>query len=419
MNLEKFFKKSDPIIAHILNKSLSNKEISINDALEMYNAKGVDFYLIGTVADELRKNTIGNLVTYVINRNINFTNVCVKQCGFCAFSKDFREDNGYFLPITEIVRKTKEAYKFGATEVCIQAGLSPNMEPDQYEKICRSIKKEIPTMHIHGFSPEEILYGSLKSNTSIYNYLKRLKEAGVDTIPGTSAEILNQTIRDKISPGRISVKDWINVVKTAHKLGIKSTSTMMFGHIEKPLDRIKHIDIIREIQKETKGFTEFVPLNFVYSEAPMYKNGHTNKINPGANTKDILLTYAISRIMLNNIINNLQVSWVKDGLDMAQILLTWGANDLGGTLINESISTTAGSKHGQIVKPMNLRNIIWSINRIPAQRNTSYELLKIFNNKSDEYVDKLDVLDNTNIFGSYFELTKINKFKYKNTKMKV
>ncbi|MBP2624566.1 MAG: 5-amino-6-(D-ribitylamino)uracil--L-tyrosine 4-hydroxyphenyl transferase CofH [Nitrosopumilaceae archaeon] len=414
MNIEKFFKCGDPIISTILDRSMSNKEITIKDASELYQAAERDFYLIGMVANEIRKKLVGNEITYVINRNINFTNVCIKQCGFCAFSRDFRESQGYFLPIDEIIKRVKEAYYFGATEVCIQAGLSPDMDQNMYENICKAIKKAIPTMHIHGFSPEEILYGATRCNISIHEFLSRLKEAGVDTIPGTSAEILDQEIRDKISPGRITVKDWLDVIKTAHKLGIKSTATMMFGHIEKHIDRVKHIATIRKIQNETKGFTEFVPLNFIHTEAPMYKNDVHDGIKPGADVKDILLTCAISRIMLNNNINNIQVSWVKEGFAMSQMLLNWGANDFGGTLINESISTTAGSRYGQIVKPTDIRNMIWAINRIPVQRDTLYRTLNVFDKKSSTQKDMLDEVDDINKFGSYFELTKINKFKYKN-----
>ncbi|MDH3619109.1 MAG: radical SAM protein, partial [Nitrosopumilus sp.] len=219
-NIDSLFRKADPIVSDILNKALSEKEITADEGLALYNCEGMDFHLVGMTADELRRRRVGNIVTYVVNRNINFTNVCIKQCGFCAFSRDFREDEGYFLPTEEIVRRAKEAHQLGATEVCIQAGLPPDMEGDLYENICRAIKKEIPKIHIHGFSPEEVLYGATRSNTTIEEYLKRLKEAGVNTLPGTAAEILDQRLRDKISPGRISVKDWIDVIKTAHKIGI-------------------------------------------------------------------------------------------------------------------------------------------------------------------------------------------------------
>ena len=412
-NIESLLKKADSFISEILNRALSDKEISASEGLRLYNTSGIDFHLIGLVADEIRRKRVGDTVTYVVNRNINFTNVCIKQCGFCAFSRDFREEEGYFLPTEEIVRRAKEAHQLGATEVCIQAGLPPDMDGELYENICKEIKKEIPDIHIHGFSPEEVLYGAARSNTTIREYLKRLKEAGVNTLPGTAAEILDQKIRDKISPGRISVKDWTEVIKTAHSLGISTTSTMMFGHIETPEDRVNHIVKIREIQKETGGFTEFVPLNFIYSEAPMYKHQLHEEIREGGSGKDVLLTHAIARILLNNQIDNIQMSWVKEGQKMSQLLLMWGANDFGGTLINESISTSAGANHGQLIKPKEIRRLVKEIGRVPAERNTNYKILKKFdsNYESDDELDKISDLSK---FGSYAELIKINKFRYKN-----
>jgi FO synthase subunit 2 len=291
------------------------------------------------------------------------------------------------------------------------------MEGDLYENICREIKKEIPDIHIHGFSPEEILYGATRSEISIEEFLKRMKEAGVDTLPGTSAEILDQDLRDKISPGRISVKDWEKVIKTAHKMGINTTSTMMFGHLETLEDRVKHISKLREIQKETGGFTEFVPLNFIPDEAPMYKHQLHEGIKDGASGNDVLLTHAIARIMLNNSINNLQMSWVKEGQKMSQLLLMWGANDFGGTLINESISTSAGSEHGQLLRPKEIRRLIKEIGRVPAERDTTYNILKKFDNE-DEIEEGLDKITDTSQFGSYVELIKINKFNYKNPRRK-
>ena len=415
--IELLFKDADPIVSEILNKALSEKEISAKEGLTLYNTTGIDFHLVGLVADEIRRRRVGDIVSYVVNRNINFTNVCIKQCGFCAFSRDFREEEGYILPTEEIVRRAKEAHNLGATEVCIQAGLPPDMEGNLYEKICREIKKEIPDIHIHGFSPEEILYGSTRSGTSIEEFLKRMKEAGVDTLPGTSAEILNQKLRDKISPGRISVKDWEKVIKTAHKLGINTTSTMMFGHLETLEERVNHITKLREIQKETGGFTEFVPLNFIPTEAPMYKYQLHEGIKQGGSGNDVLLTHAIARIMLNNSIDNIQMSWVKEGQKMAQLLLMWGANDFGGTLINESISTSAGSDHGQLLKPKEIRRIVKEIGRVPAERNTNYQILRKFNDEKD-IEDDLDKVEDTSQFGSYVELIKINKFNYKNPRRK-
>ena len=415
INIDTLFKNSDPIIADILNNALSDKEISVKEGIELYNVNDVDFHLVGLVANEIRRRRVGDIVSYVVNRNINFTNVCIKQCGFCAFSRDFREEEGYFLPTEEIVRRAKEAYQVGATEVCIQAGLPPDMEGDVYENICREIKKEIPDIHIHGFSPEEILYGAVRSETTIEEFLKRMKEAGVGTLPGTSAEILDQGLRDKISPGRISVENWEKVIKTAHKMGINTTSTMMFGHLETIEDRVKHIVKLRDIQKETGGFTEFVPLDFVHSEAPMYKHQLHEGIKQGGSGNDVLLTHAISRIMLNNSIDNLQMSWVKEGQKMSQLLLMWGANDFGGTLINESISTSAGSGYGQLLKPKEIRRMVREIKRIPAERDTHYNILKKFENEN-EAEDELDKISNASQFGSYVELVKINKFNYKNPK---
>lgn len=417
MTIEALLRNAEPVVVDILNKALSDKEISVKEGLELYKTSGLEFHLVGLVANEIRKKRVGDTVTYVVNRNINFTNVCIKQCGFCAFSRDFREEEGYFLPTEEIVRRAKEAHNLGATEVCIQAGLPPDMDGNLYEDICKEIKKEIPEIHIHGFSPEEVLYGASRSRVSVLEYLKRLKDAGVNTLPGTAAEILDQPLRDKISPGRISVKDWIEIIKTAHKIGINTTSTMMFGHLETHEDRINHIVKLREIQKETGGFTEFVPLNFVHSEAPMYKHQLHEGIKQGGSGNDVLLTHAIARIMLNNYIDNIQMSWVKEGQKMSQLLLMWGANDFGGTLINESISTSAGSEHGQLLRPKEIRKMIREIGRIPAERNTNYKKLRIFD-KENEVDEGLDNVKDTSQFGSYAELIKINKFHYVNPRRK-
>ena len=412
--LESLLKNSDPLISDTLNRALDEKEISIDEATRLFYARGLDFHLVGMVADELRKRRVGDIVTYVVNRNINFTNVCIKQCGFCAFSRDFREEEGYFLPTDEIVRRAKEARTLGATEVCVQAGLPPDMDANTYENICKAIKSQVGDIHIHGFSPEEVLYGATRSKVSIKEYLQRLKDAGVNSLPGTAAEILDQTMRDKISPGRISVSKWIEVIKTAHEIGIPSTSTIMFGHLESPEDRAKHMALIRDIQKETGGFTEFVPLNFIHTEAPMYKENLHHNIRNGADGRDVLLMHAVSRIMFNNYINNIQTSWVKEGASMAQLVLSWGANDFGGTLINESISTAAGAGHGQLLKPKDIRHLIRQAGRIPAQRTTSYRIIKTF--VSDEGTDLLDEVQNTSQFGSYHELIKLDGYRYKNNR---
>lgn len=408
--IDSLLKQADPLISSILDRALAEKEISVEEGALLFSANGLDFHLLTMVADELRRRRVGNLVTYVINRNINFTNVCIKQCGFCAFSRDFRQEEGYFLPTEEIVRRANEARNLGATEVCVQAGLPPDMDGQTYENICRAIKRDVGDIHIHGFSPEEILYGALRSDTSIEDYLKRLKEAGVNSIPGTAAEILNQGLRDKISPGRISVSKWIEVIKTAHKIGIPSTSTMMFGHLETYADRARHIGTIREIQKETGGFTEFVPLNFIHNEAPMFKEKLHSGLRNGADGKDAALTHSVARIMLNNSINNIQTSWVKEGANVAQLLLEFGANDFGGTLINESISTAAGAQYGQILRPQEIRRLIRDVGRTPAQRTTMYKIIKQY--ESEEAEDVLDTVKDTKVFGSYQELIKLDKYRF-------
>lgn len=416
MNIDTILKNMDPEISSILDKALNNREISNSDTIKLFNTKDLELSLIFLIADELRRRDNGNKVTYVINRNINFTNVCIKQCGFCAFSRDFRQEEGYILPIEEIVSRAKEAWKYGATEVCIQAGLPPNMDGYLYVNVVKAIKKELPDIHIHAFSPEEILYASLKSNESVEEYLKMLKEVGIGSLPGTSAEILVKEIRNKISPGRISVEDWIKIISTAHKLDIPTTSTIMYGHIETYEDIVKHLDILRNIQKQTNHFTEFVPLSFIHSESPMYNLGIIKNMKAGAEGIEVMKMHAISRIYFNQLIKNIQVSWVKEGQKLSQIILGAGANDLGGCLINESISTSAGSQYGQLLRPKDMRMLITSAGKIPAQRTSTYKIIKEFETKEEiEYESNLDKIDSS-IFGSYNELITLDKFRFKGNK---
>ncbi|HSL12848.1 MAG TPA: 5-amino-6-(D-ribitylamino)uracil--L-tyrosine 4-hydroxyphenyl transferase CofH [Nitrososphaeraceae archaeon] len=413
MNLDSIIKNIDPVISNILNRVIDGNHISEDETRELFNSNGIELNMIVIVANHLCKIKKRDIVTYVVNRNINFTNVCIKRCGFCAFSRDFREEEGYYLPIEEIVRRAKEAEKLGATEVCIQAGLPPKMDGMLYVDICNAIKRELPDIHIHAFSPEEILYGAKRANNSVEDYLKMLKEAGLGSIPGTAAEILDQEIRDKISPGRIGVEDWIKVVKSAHSIGINSTSTIMYGHIESYTHITKHLGILKDIQKETRGFTEFVPLSFVHSEAPMYNRNLIDGIRNGPTGVEVLKMHAIARIFFNNQIDNIQISWVKEGPRMGQILLEAGANDFGGTLINESISTSAGASFGQLLKPKVIRNIIHNMGKIPAQRKSNYEIIKTFSNE-DYFGDELLDISNPQDFGSYKELIKMDQFRFKN-----
>jgi 5-amino-6-(D-ribitylamino)uracil---L-tyrosine 4-hydroxyphenyl transferase len=414
--LESILRDIDPIISEILNQSLDSKNISIKQAVELFQTTGTEMTMTAMVADNLRRRTVGDNVTFVINRNINFTNVCIKRCGFCAYSRDFRNEESYFLPTEEVVRRAKEAWDLGATEICIQAGLPPKMDGFLYVDLCKAIKKVLPNIHIHAFSPEEIMYGSYRSGLSVKEYLKMLKESGLGSLPGTAAEILDQDIRDLISPGRITVADWMNVITTAHKLKIPTTSTIMYGHVESAEDRAKHLDLLRSIQKQTGGFTEFVPLSFVHKEAPMYNHNLVKGIVPGPTGQDVIKMHAISRIMLHNFINNIQVSWVKEGAKMSQMLLETGVNDFGGTLINESISTSAGSEYGQLMRPKEIRSLIQSAGRIPAQRNSTYGIVKVYEDEEndDNNESLLDSAETTQ-FGSYHELIKLDKFRYKRT----
>ena len=412
---ESMLKEIDPVVSDILNQSLDSKNISIEQAVELFHTKGTEMIMTTMVADMLRRTKVGDKVTYVINRNINFTNVCIKRCGFCAYSRDFRNDEGYFLPISEVVRRAEEASKLGATEICIQAGLPPQMDGLLYVDICKAIKKELPDIHIHAFSPEEVMYGCSRSGLSVKEYLSMLKEAGLGSLPGTAAEILDQDLRDLISPGRISVADWNNVITTAHGLKIPTTSTIMYGHVETTEHKAKHLELIRSIQKQTGGFTEFVPLSFVHKEAPMYNHNLVNGISPGPTGQDVIKMHAVSRIMLNNFIDNIQVSWVKEGAKMSQLLLDAGVNDFGGTLINESISTSAGSEFGQLMKPKEIRSLITSAGRVPAQRNSVYGIIKVFDENNKEKESLLDEAEASK-FGSYHELIRLDKFRYNHKK---
>ena len=406
-----------PPVARVLSDSLEGRDVSANDALLLFSASGLELNATVMVADELRRRSIGDLVTYVVNRNINFTNVCIKRCGFCAFSRDHQQEEGYFLPISEVVRRAREAWDLGATEVCIQAGLPPQMEGDLYVRLCQAVKAELPDIHVHGFSPEEVLYGSLRSRCSIRDYLRALRDAGVGSLPGTSAEILDQDLRDAISPGRIRTDQWIEVITTAHRLGIPTTSTIMYGHVETDEHVARHIALIRDIQKATGGFTEFVPLSFVHTEAPMYFRGLAGNVRSGATGVEVLKVHAISRIMLNNWIPNIQVSWVKEGIRLSQMLLGAGVNDLGGSLINESISTSAGAQHGQLVRPAEFRQIIRNAGRIPAERYTSYRIKQVFHD-GDDPQDPLDLVDGNleERFGSYRRLIKMDDFRFRHPK---
>ncbi|MBN9420014.1 MAG: 5-amino-6-(D-ribitylamino)uracil--L-tyrosine 4-hydroxyphenyl transferase CofH [Candidatus Eremiobacteraeota bacterium] len=400
---------SEPVY-QALTSALEGATLSYEQALPLTRVIGPELLAMQQVADELRRQQVGERVTYVINRNINFTNVCIKHCGFCAFSRDFRTEEGYHLGDEEILRRVQQAVDFGATEVCIQAGLPPKMEGDLYIQLTRKIKAQFPDLLMHAFSPEEVLYGAVRSRCSIAEYLQELKAAGLDSLPGTSAELLIPGLRDQVAPGRISVDQWTEVIRGAHALGLPTTSTMMYGFVEEPEHWLQHMLLLRNLQEETGGFTEFVPLGFVHSEAPMYLRKNPG-VRAGASGVEVLRVHALARVFLGTKIRNVQVSWVKEGLKLAQGLLMSGVNDLGGTLMNESISTAAGAGHGQRTSPASLHQLIEEVGRQPAQRNTKYEILKEF--APGEAPDSpLDRLGEEDPFGSYHQLVKSEEHRY-------
>ncbi|AEF96831.1 5-amino-6-(D-ribitylamino)uracil--L-tyrosine 4-hydroxyphenyl transferase CofH [Methanotorris igneus] len=351
------------------------KEISKRECLELFENDEL-FFDVLRFADELRRETVGDIVTYVVNRNINFTNICIGDCKFCAFRVNENDKNAYFLDIDEIARRALEAKKIGATEVCIQGGLHPKV--DTYFQIeilkkVHEITKPYGDIHIHAFSPMEVYFAAENAGLDVKEALKMLKENGLNSMPGTAAEILDDEVRRELCPHKISTKQWVDIIKTAHKLGIPTTSTMMYGHIDEYKHWVKHLFLLKEIQKETNGFTEFVPLSFMHKYAPIYKEG---RAKAGATGIEDLKVYAVSRIVLNDYIKNIQVSWVKLGQKMAQIALKCGGNDVGGTLMEENISRAAGAEYGVSMSVEEIRNMIERIGRIPKERTTLYKILE-------------------------------------------
>lgn len=364
----------DPGVARILDGVLAGRELSSRDALTLFQTQGKDLRALLMAADQLRREKCGDTVSFVIVRNINFTNICYTGCKFCGFAKRKDDPEAEFLSMDEIARRAEEAWERGATEVCIQGGLHPNIPGTHYRDILIAIKDRVPDMHIHAFSPFEIKYGSEKMGIPPADFLRMLKDAGLGTIPGTAAEILDVEIRRQLTQNKLSADEWVSIIKTAHGLGIRSTSTMMYGHIDRPEHWVAHLDILRNIQKETGGFTEFVPLGFIHWDAPLY---FAAGARPGPTRDENLKVHAVSRLFLNGWIDNIQVSWVKLGPRFAQyILKNGGANDFGGTLMNETISRSAGAPYGEEVTPLEMCRMIRAIGRTPVRRNTLYQIVE-------------------------------------------
>jgi len=372
--------QATPEIARILDRALEGRELDFTQGLALATVKGRDLLALIKVADEMRRRKIGEAITYVVNRNLNFTNICIVGCAFCGFSRGPKAKDAYFHSTETLLAKCRDAVALGATEVCIQGGLPRDLDGRYYAELLRSIHSEFPALHLHAYSPMEISYGVEKTGLPLRDYLAMLKEAGLGSIPGTAAEILDDAVRGELSPNKLTVARWIEVVRTAHSLGIPSTSTIMYGHTERPEHWVNHMLLLRDIQKDTGGFTEFVPLGFIHSETRLYQKGHARA---GASFSEDLTVHALARLMLNDHIPNVQVSWVKLGFDGALTCLEAGANDFSGTLMEESISKAAGADYGESVLPGELRSLIRSIGRVPVERYTTYQIRRRFDTPDD------------------------------------
>lgn len=391
--------KASSRIRRILDKARAGERISQEEGVVLLRARGKDVHAIGAVADQLRWERAGDAVSYVVNRNINFTNICIGSCRFCAFRKRAGDDGAYLMSIEEIVARVKEAKAMGATEVCIQGGLHPDLDIDYYVEMLRSIKATGNSIHVHAFSPMEIHHAARQSDMSARDALMRLKESGLDSIPGTAAEILDDVVRGRICPEKLKSGEWIALVKEAHRAGIPTTATMLYGHVEDQEHEIKHLEAVRQIQDDTGGFTEFVPLSFVHLNTPLYRSGVSRA---GASGIEDLLIHAVARIYLDNFMN-IQASWVKLGKKFAQVLLYFGANDLGGTLMEENISRSAGARIEMMTRE-ELEEIIMAAGRRPRQRDTLYKFLEE-GVMSPRFLRRADSDQNIKIFhrGGYFD----------------
>jgi len=337
-------------------------------------ARGDDLLGLLAAANHLRRALAGDVVTYVVNRNINFTNICFVGCKFCAFSRGPEQPDAYFLSLEEVARKAVEAAERGATEVCIQGGLPKGLLPFFYRDILRTVKQAVPEIHTHAFSPMEIVYGVELTGMPLESYLRMLKDEGLGTLPGTAAEILDDDVRVVLSRNKLSTQRWTDVIRTAHRCGIRSTSTLMYGHRETPTHWVNQLLLFREIQSETGGFTEFVPLGFVHQNTLLF---HQGLARAGPTLEEHLKIHALARVLLAGSIRNIQVSWVKLGREVSQLCLQVGANDYGGTLMEENISRLAGATAGQYLTPEEFQQRICALGRIPAERNTLYTRLQI------------------------------------------
>lgn len=370
--------QASPVIRRILEGHLAGQEISRADGEILFSAAGPDLMALLATADFVRHQRVGDKVSFVVTRNINFTNVCYMGCRFCGFSRKREDDDAQLISLDEVAHRAEVASQRGATEICMQGGLHPDIKGTHYRDLIEAIKARVPEMHIHAFSPFEIWYGSKKRRLSPADFLSELKQAGLGSIPGTAAEILDTEIRQQLTRDKLSARAWVDIIRAAHGVGLRSTSTIMYGHIDGPRHWAAHIDLLRTIQKDTGGITEFVPLGFVHSEAPLFVEREIPGVRAGATLDEHLKMHAVARLMLAGWIDNIQVSWVKLGPEVAQILLSSGVNDMGGTLMDESISRSSGASYGEEITAAEMVKIIRDANRLPVRRSTLYVPLETY-----------------------------------------
>jgi FO synthase len=360
-------------LQRVLRKARSGTALAEEEIVHLFEARGPEFAAVCAAADALRAEVCADEVTYVVNRNINYTNVCYFRCQFCAFSKGKLSENlrgrPYDLPLAEIERRVREAWERGATEVCMQGGIHPAYTGASYLAICRAAKKAVPEIHVHAFSPLEIWQGAATLGLDVPVFLGALREAGLGTLPGTAAEILDDEVRAVLCPDKINTEQWLAVMEAAHAAGFRTTATIMFGHLDRPVHWVHHLQRVRALQARTGGFTEFVPLPFVHMETPVYLKGRARR---GPTFREAVLMHAVARLVLHPYFRNIQVSWVKMGPGGVPACLHAGANDLGGTLMNETISRAAGAAHGQEMPPERMEALIRAAGRRPLQRTTLY-----------------------------------------------
>lgn len=367
--LETSLARASAPIREILDRALERRDVETADVPVLLRVEGDDLRALIATADHVRREDVGDEVTYVVNRNINFTNICFVNCQFCAFKRQRWEDDAYDHEMDAILAKVQEAIDRGATEVCMQGGINPQMSAFHYRDVLVAIKTAFPQIHMHAFSPMEILYGSRRTNMSFEDYLSMLRDAGLGSVPGTAAEILDDEIREILSHKKVDVETWVDIITTAHRVGIPTTSTIMYGHVENHDHIAAHLGLLREIQRETHGFTEFVPLRFIYENTILYQRGLVKPTPQGAPD---LRMYAMCRLFFRGDIDNLQTSWVKLGHELSALTLAAGVNDFGGTLMEESISREAGADAGEYTTVEEIEALVRSMGRTPRERSTLY-----------------------------------------------